>query len=119
MRNLWELTLKIFFYSPEMNRSILFSLYLLRMDEEDGLLSSKPRTQRENVSLVPYQSDSLRSSEWFLVNSQQVPFFVVLLLLFDRYATTFTLDCDACSSGRSAGTSVSLLFESIANLFDP
>ena len=31
MRNLCELTLKIFFDSPEMNRSILFSMYFLRM----------------------------------------------------------------------------------------
>ena len=32
-------------------------------------------------------------------------------------AKTFTIDCDACSSGRSAGTSVLLLFESVT-LFD-
>ena len=32
-------------------------------DEEETLLSSKLRTQRENVSLVQYQSNSLRSSE--------------------------------------------------------
>ena len=49
-------------------------------DEEDGLLSSKLRTQRENVSLVQYQSNSFCPWEQFLVNSQQVLFFVVLLL---------------------------------------
>ena len=38
---------------------------------------------------------------------------------FDLAAKTFTIDCDACSSGRSAGTSVLFQFESIANLFDP
>ena len=31
--------------------------------EEDGLLSSKPRTQRESNSLVQYQSTSFLSSE--------------------------------------------------------
>ena len=49
-------------------------------DEEDELLSSKLRTQRENVSLVQYQSNSFGSSEWFQMKSQQVFFFVVLLL---------------------------------------
>ena len=48
--------------------------------EEDGLLSSKPRTQRESDSLVQYQSNSFHSSEWCSVNNQQVPFFAVLLL---------------------------------------
>ena len=34
MNRLWELVLKIFFSSPEMNRSILFSMYLLRMTKK-------------------------------------------------------------------------------------
>ena len=34
MNRLWELTLKIFFDSPEMNRSILFSMYFLRMTKK-------------------------------------------------------------------------------------
>ena len=38
---------------------------------------------------------------------------------FDLAAKTFTIDCDACYSGRSAGISVLLKFESITNLFDP
>ena len=38
---------------------------------------------------------------------------------FDRHAKSFIFSCDACSSGRSSGTSVLLLFESITNLFDP
>ena len=48
-------------------------------DEEDESLSSKPRTQRENVSLGQYQSNSFGSSEWFQMESQQVLIFVVLL----------------------------------------
>ena len=38
---------------------------------------------------------------------------------FDRHAKSFTFSCNACSSDRSSGISVSLLFESITNLFDP
>ena len=49
-------------------------------DEEDELLSSIPRTRRESVSLVQYRSNSFFQRERFLVKSQQVPFFVVLLL---------------------------------------
>ena len=53
------------------------------------------------------------------MNNQQVLFFAVLLLPFDRHAKSFTFSCDACSSGRSSGLSVSLFFESITNLIDP
>ena len=49
--------------------------------EEDGLLSSKPRTQRENVSLVQYQSNSSFPWERFLVKSQQVTPFAALFCL--------------------------------------
>ena len=45
-------------------------------DEEDKLLSSIPRIRRENISLVQYRS----KWERFLVKSQHVLFFVVLLL---------------------------------------
>ena len=38
---------------------------------------------------------------------------------FDLAAKTFTIYRDVCSSGRSAGTSVLLWFESITNSFDP
>ena len=41
------------------------------------------------------------------------------VVAFDLAAKTFKIGCDACSSGRSAGTSVLLLFESNTNLFDP
>ena len=52
----------------------------LSTDHRIPLLSSKLRTQRENISLVQYQSNSFGSSEWFQMKSQQVFFFVVLLL---------------------------------------
>ena len=49
-------------------------------DEEDELFSSIPRIRRENISLVQYRSNSFFQWERFLVKSQQVFFFVVLLL---------------------------------------
>ena len=49
-------------------------------DKEDELLSSIPRIRRENISLVQYQSNSFFQWERFLVKSQQVLFFVGLLL---------------------------------------
>ena len=53
---------------------------LVRNDEEDRLLSSIPRTRRENISLVQHRSNSFFQCERFLVKSQQVLFFVVLFL---------------------------------------
>ena len=49
-------------------------------DEEDKLLSSIPRIRRENISLVKYRSNSFFQWERFSVKSQQLLFFVVLLL---------------------------------------
>ena len=48
--------------------------------EEDGLLSSKSRIRRQNISLVHYRANSSFEWERFLVKSQQVLSFVVLLL---------------------------------------
>ena len=47
MRNLWELILQIFLNSPEMKTFHPLLVVLVENDEEDGLLSSKLRTQRE------------------------------------------------------------------------
>ena len=48
-----------------------------------------------------------------------VSLFCGFVFAFDLAAKFFTLDCDVCSSGRSAGTSVLLWFESTTNLFVP
>ena len=48
-------------------------------DMEEMLLSSIPHTWRKNISLVQYQSNSFFQWKQFLVKSQQVLFFVVLL----------------------------------------
>ena len=71
---------------------------LAENDEEDELLSSKLRTQRESVSLVQYQSNSFGLLEWFQMKSQLIPFFVLFAFSFDRHAKSFASSCDACSS---------------------
>ena len=58
MRNSWELTLKIFFNSPDMNRSILFSLHLLRVTKKmDYFLRNFVRRERVipwfNINPIP------------------------------------------------------------------
>ena len=58
-RSLWKLTLKIILNYPELNCSVV----LFERVEEDGLLSSKSRTQREQNFLVHYQSTFFHSSE--------------------------------------------------------
>ena len=77
--------------------------------EEDWLLSSKSRTQ--NINPLSFIGMMLGKSTGSLLCG--------FAFAFDLAAKTFAISCDACSSGRSAGTSVSLLFESITNLFDP
>ena len=79
-RNFWKLTLRDFLWVSRNQPLHRLLDVLVENGEEDVLLSSKLRTQRENISLVQYQSNSFFSWEWFLMNSQQVPFFVVLLL---------------------------------------
>ena len=84
-------------------------------DEEETLLSSILHTRRKNISLVQYQSNSFFQWKQFLVKSQQVLFFVVLLwpsigmqnLLHS--VLTHILRADLRE----------FLCESITNLFDP
>ena len=64
-------------------------------------------------NINPIQSNSFFPREKFLIKSQQVLFFAVLLL------PLIGMQKNACSSRRSSGTSVSLLFETVTNLFDP
>ena len=79
--------------------------------EEDGLLRNLVRRQRElswfNINPLSFIHQSTSS------------LLCGLAFAFDLAAKSFTFSCDACSSGRSAGLSVLLLFESITNLFDP
>ena len=81
LRNLWKLTLKMFLNSPEMNCSIMFSLYLLRMSKKMGyFLRNVVRRERERVIPGSISIQFFHLSEWCSVNNQQVLFFAVLLL---------------------------------------
>ena len=73
-----EIIPKIILNFPELNSSVVFSLYNV---EEDWLLSSKSRTKREKNFLVQYQSTSFYSSEWCSVIQQFLSFVVLLLPL--------------------------------------
>ena len=87
-------------------------------DEEDELLSSIPRTRRKNVSLVQYRSNSFSPWERFLVKSQQVLFFVVLLLpLIGMQNLSHPVVTHILRAVLQ--DFLSLLFNSITNLFDP
>ena len=72
---------------------------LAENDEEDELVSSKLRTQRENVSPV-FNINPIPSglSEWFQMKSQQVLFFLVLLLPLVGSQNPSAFRCNACSS---------------------
>ena len=79
MNRLWELDSEDFLYFSRNVPLHRLPDVLSVNDEEDESLSSKFRTQRENISLVQYQSNSFSQLGLFLVKSQQVLFFVVLL----------------------------------------
>ena len=113
MRNLWKLTLN----SPEMNRSIVFLLYLLKMTKKmNYFLRNLVRRERECFP-------GSMSIQFLLPMGTLLGEFPAGSLLcgfafaFDRHARSFTFSCNACSSGWSSRTSVSLLFESITSLF--
>ena len=107
------MNLKMFFKFSRIEPLRHLLVVLAENVEEDGLLSSEPRTQRERERVI----------SWFNINP--LPFIHGSSLLngfafaFDRHAKSFTFSCNACSSGRSSRISVSLLFSSITNLFDP
>ena len=76
---LWKLILKKILYLPELNCSVVFSLYCLRVSKKiDYFLRNLVRRERRFL-LVQYQSTSFLSLEWYSVNNHQVLFFVVLL----------------------------------------
>ena len=79
MNRLWEFVLMIFLLFSRNEPLHLLLDALVVNDKEDRLLSSIPHNRRENISLIQYRSSSFFQWERFLVKSQQVLFFVVLL----------------------------------------
>ena len=76
---IWELTLNIFFHSPEMNRSIFFSMHFVVNDEKETLLFSIPHNLRKNIFLSQCPFNFFFQWRLFLLRSRQVLFFVILL----------------------------------------
>ena len=111
MLYLWELISKGF---PSFSRNEpLHPLFVALLNE---LLSSKLRTQRERFP----GSISIQFITFIGMKLGEQPASSLLCgfaFSFDRAAKPFTFSCNACSSGRSSGTSVSLLFESTKKLF--
>ena len=114
-----EIESEEFLYFPELNRTIIFSLYFLRMSKEiDYFLRKLLRT--EKVKFPGSISMHLLSFIGMMLGEyQQVLSFLDLLLPFDRAAKIFTFSCGVCSSSRSSGISVSLLSKLITNFFHP
>ena len=79
MRNLWELTEDFLYFSRNEPLRPLLDAFVVN-EEEETLLSSIFHNRRKNISLVQCQSNSFFQCERFSVKSQQVLFFVVLLL---------------------------------------
>ena len=71
---------------------------LVENDEEDGLLSSKLRTQRESDSLVQYQSNSLLSSGMILDKESAGSFLSGFAFAFGWLTNSSAFRCNACSS---------------------
>ena len=88
-------------------------------DEEDESLSSIPRIRRENISLVQHRSNSFFQWERFLVKSQQILFFVVLLLPSLGMQNLLHSVVTHILRANLQELSVSLLFKLITNVFDP
>ena len=80
MNRLWEWILKIFLYSPEMNRSIVFLMYFLWMTKKLNYFLRYLIIGERMFLLVQCRSNSFFPWERCLMKSQQVLFFVVLLL---------------------------------------
>ena len=116
-KSLWKLTLKIILNSPELNCSVYFSLYYLRVSKKmDYFLRNLVRRERRIswFNINPLSFIHRNDARWTISRFSPLHF----AFAFDRAAKSFTFRCDACSSGTSSGLSVLLLFESITNWID-
>ena len=118
MNRLCELVLEIFFYSTAMNRSILFSLYLLRMtgigsedferlhllldtlvnDEEETSISSKLHNRRKNDFPGSTSVQVLFPIGTVLGEEPAGSLLCGFALAFVRHAKSSAFRCNACSS---------------------
>ena len=119
MRTIREMFLKILFNSPELNRSIIFSMYLDFHDEEDESISSICHNRRVNIPPGSTSVQILFPIGIVLVEEPAGSLLCGFALAFDRHAKSFASNFHAYSSSWTSGISCSLLFKFITNLFDP
>ena len=106
MLYLWKLIPKIILYSPELNCSVVFPLYCLRVSKKtDYFLRDLVRSE----SLFCWLSIHLLLLIGMMLDKSTGSLLCGFAFAFDLAAKTFTMGCDV-SSSRSAGTSVLLWF---------
>ena len=118
MNRLWELILKIFFNSLEMNRSVFFSMHLLWMTKKKRYflryLIFRERNFPGSISI-----QFLLSKGTILGEEPAGSLLCGFAFAFDWHANSFALSFNAYSSSWSSGIYVSLLLKSVTNLFKP
>ena len=118
MNRLWELILKIFSGSPEMKRSVFFSMHWLWMTKKKRYFFDTSYSEKEyfpgSISI-----QFLLSMGTILGEERASSLLCGFASAFDRHAKSFAFSFNAYSSSWSSGISVSLLFKFITNLFDP
>ena len=102
----WKLILKKILDPLELNCSVIFSLYCLRVSKKIDHFFEISYAEKEyspgsmSIHFLSFIGMMLGTSTGSLLCG--------FVFAFDLAAKTFTIDCDACSSSRSAGTSVLL-----------
>ena len=115
MNRLWELILKIFLHSPEMNRSVFFSMYLLWMTKKINYFL-RYFVFGERIfpwfNIDPIPSFNENDSRWRASRFSSLWFCFCLRSACKSFALSF----NAYSSSWSSGMFVSLLFKFIYKL---
>ena len=101
-----ELILKKILDLPELNCSIVFSLYVRECRRR--LITFFETSYAEKEDSPGSRSIHFLSFIGIVLGTSTVSLLWGFAFALDLAAITFTLECDACSSSRSAGTSVLL-----------
>ena len=106
-----------FLYFSRIERlNLLFDIHVVN-DEEDTL-SSILHNRRKNISLVQHQSQVLFPTRTVLGEEPAGSLLCCFALTFDRHAKSFASNFNVYYSSWTSGSSCSLLFKFITNLFD-
>ena len=111
MRATQEIFLEIFFFSPELNCSIIFSMHMLSMTKKmNQCLRYFPGSMSIQF-LLPIGT--------ILGEEPASSLLCGFALDFDRHAQSFASNLNAYSSSWTSGISCSMLFKFVTNLFKP